>query len=95
MLDLVGIDFDPRPHWERTAEYKMRAQWAFYGKETQMPPVQPTGISKIWAFFKSSFTDRPSDKGTGLTAFKAEWDDLPENDKADIRKGVENGSLTY
>lgn len=60
-----------------------------------MPPVQPTGISKIWAFFKSSFVDRPSDKGNGLTAFKAEWDELDESDKVSIRAGIENGSLTY
>jgi hypothetical protein len=55
-----------------------------------------TGISKIWAFFNSSFRDRPNDiLGAGLSAFKAEWDAMPEKDKADIRKGIEDGSLTY
>jgi hypothetical protein len=91
-----GIDFDPRPHWERTAEYQARANAAF-GKETQMPPTQPTGITKIWSFFKSSFIDRPNDVlGSGLTAFKAEWDELDEKGKADLRRGIDTeGTLTY
>lgn len=61
-----------------------------------MPPAGSTGISKVWAVFKSSFTDRPNEQyGSGLTAFKNEWDQLDEAGKADIRSGVEDGSLTY
>lgn len=61
---------------------------------TEAPAKQ--GISKIWAFFKSSFTDRPNDEfGAGLTAFKNEWDVIPEKDKEQIRNGIANGSLTY
>jgi hypothetical protein len=61
---------------------------------TEAPAKQ--GISKICAFFKSSFTDRPNEvHGAGLTAFKNEWDAMPEKDKADIRSGIDNGTLTY
>jgi hypothetical protein len=58
--------------------------------------MEPTGISKIWLFFKQSFIDRPNeDKGAGLSAFKAEWDAMEEKDRAHIRAGIENGTLTY
>lgn len=56
----------------------------------------PTGISKIWAFFKSAFAENPNPvHGAGLSAFKNEWDALAEKDKEDIRQGIEDGSLTY
>jgi hypothetical protein len=58
--------------------------------------MAPTGISKVWTFFRSSFTDRPNpESGSGLTAFKAEWDAMSEKDRADIRKGIDDDSLTY
>jgi hypothetical protein len=58
--------------------------------------MAPTGISAIWAFFKSSFADRPNEEhGAGLTAFKHEWDAIPEDGKAQIRAGLDDGSLTY
>jgi hypothetical protein len=63
-----------------------------------MPEVKPTptGISKVWNYFKSSFQARPNaDHGSGLTAFKEEWSAIPEADKAAIRSGIENGTETY
>lgn len=54
------------------------------------------GISKVWAFFKSSFADRPNAEfGAGLTAFKEEWTRLSEKDKEQIRNGLADGSLNY
>ena len=64
--------------------------------ETSNTPAALPGISKIWAFFKSSYNDRPnSQHGSGLTAFKEEWGQLSEVDKSQIRAGIENSSLTY
>lgn len=62
-----------------------------------MPEAAPsTGISKVAKFFKDSFTERPNPtSGSGLTAFKAEWTELSDNDKAQLRAGIENGTLTY
>jgi len=61
----------------------------------QAVPAKP-GISKIWAFFKASFTDRPnSAHGSGLTAFKEEWTALSDESKEQIRQGIESGTLTY
>lgn len=31
----------------------------------------------------------------GLSAFKKDWDALSEEGRADIRNGIQNGSLTY
>jgi hypothetical protein len=45
------------------------------------------GISKVWNFFKGAVPN--------LTAFKKEWGELSEDDKAQIREGIENGTLTY
>ena len=44
-------------------------------------------MKPIWDFFKDTYAN--------LSAFKADWDRLPESDRADLRKGIENGSLTY
>jgi len=56
----------------------------------------PEGISKIWTFFRSSFTERPNeDHGSGLTAFKKEWDAMTEDGRADLRKGIGDDTLTY
>ncbi len=55
-----------------------------------MSDVKPSGqqpISKVWAFFKGAVPN--------LTAFKNEWAELSEQDKQQIRTGIENGTLTY
>ena len=30
-----------------------------------------------------------------LAKFRSEWQELPEKDKAEIKKGIGNGTLTY
>lgn len=61
-----------------------------------MATIQSEGISKVWTFFKSSFADRPNPEfGSGLTAFREEWGQLPETDKAQIRSGIADGTLSY
>lgn len=58
-------------------------------------PPEKTGISKIWAFFKDAYTNWPDASMNGLSAFKKDWDALSEEGRADIRNGIQNGSLTY
>jgi hypothetical protein len=55
-----------------------------------------TGITKVWAFFKPSFVDRPNaEHGSGLTAFKKEWDAMDSEAKEQIRAGIQSGTLNY
>jgi hypothetical protein len=54
-----------------------------------------TGISKVWAFFKPAFTNQADVKRNGLTCFKNEWGQLTEDDREQIRTGIENDTLTY
>jgi hypothetical protein len=53
-----------------------------------------TGINKVWAFFKTAYTDNEH-KILTLRDFSAEWKEMTDADKAQIREGIQNGSLTY
>lgn len=46
-----------------------------------------TSLSKVWAFFKGAVPN--------LTTFRKEWGELSDTDKAQIRQGIEDGSLNY
>lgn len=46
-----------------------------------------TGIAAVWQYFKDTYPN--------MAAFKADWERLTEQDKADLRTGISDGTLTY
>ncbi len=44
-------------------------------------------IADVWRYFKDGY---PS-----MASFKADWEKLSDTDKADLKKGVGDGTLTY
>ena len=46
-----------------------------------------TGIAAVWQYFKDTYPN--------MAAFKKDWERLSEQDKADLREGITNGTLTY
>ena len=49
--------------------------------------AKTTGIGAVMKFFRGD--------GDSLSSFKTEWDALTAQDKEDLRKGIQDGSLTY
>jgi hypothetical protein len=56
-----------------------------------MPENKPSGIGVVWTYFKAAYLAT----GGNLTSFKNDWTELSAEDKAAIRSGIENGTLTY
>lgn len=44
-------------------------------------------VGIVFKFFKETYAK--------MTDFKADWDKLTEQDKADLEKGIADGTLTY
>jgi hypothetical protein len=59
----------------------------------------PSGIGVVYKFFKETYEAeglRGNVDGEGpLTRFKNHWTELSDQDKQDIRGGIEDGTLTY
>lgn len=56
-------------------------------------------VSDVYAYFADSHVDETTGKkvnnGYTLSQFNAHWKALTDKDKADLKTGIGNGSLTY
>jgi hypothetical protein len=50
-----------------------------------------SSMSQIWTYFKSTYEGT----GGGMAQFRKDWQDLTEQDRDDLRNGLEDGTLTY
>lgn len=58
--------------------------------ETLIPAqVKPASLTEVHKFFQGS------DSKYNLAAFRADWAQLTDKDKTDLRTGLGNGTMTY
>jgi len=60
-----------------------------------MTAPKVASITDVARFFKIGDGKVSTDERNSLSAFAKEWKDVPDESKAELRKGIGDGTLTY